>query len=49
MDEYIHADNDFRQRREKAYRYSKMTRGFGGRPHPRHVRTINNLNANDER
>jgi hypothetical protein len=26
MDEYIRADNDFRQRREEAYRYSKMTR-----------------------
>jgi hypothetical protein len=29
MDEYIRADNDFRQRREEAYRFSKMTRGFG--------------------
>jgi hypothetical protein len=29
MDEYIGADNDFRQRREEAYRYSEMTRGFG--------------------
>jgi hypothetical protein len=37
MDEYIRADNDFHQRREKAYRYSEMTRGFGGRLHPRHV------------
>jgi hypothetical protein len=36
MDEYIRADNDFRQRREEAYRYSKMTRGFRGRLHPRH-------------
>jgi hypothetical protein len=26
MDEYIRADNDFRQRREEAYRYSEMTR-----------------------
>jgi hypothetical protein len=26
MDEYIHADNDFRQRREEAYRFSEMTR-----------------------
>jgi hypothetical protein len=34
MDEYIRADNDFRQRREEAYRYSEMTRGFGGRLHP---------------
>jgi hypothetical protein len=40
MDEYIRVDNDFRQRREEAYIYSKMTRVFGGRLHPRHVRTI---------
>jgi hypothetical protein len=31
MEEYIRANNDFRQRREEAYRYSEMTRGFGGR------------------
>jgi hypothetical protein len=37
MDKYIWADNDFRQRREEAYRFSEMTRGFGGRIHPRHV------------
>jgi hypothetical protein len=37
MDEYIRADKDFRQRREEAYRFSKMTRGFRGRLHPRHV------------
>jgi uncharacterized protein Usg len=49
MDEYIRADNDFHQRREEAYRYSEMTRGFGGRLHPRHVRTIHNPNANDDR
>jgi hypothetical protein len=49
MDEYIRADNDFRQRREEAYRFSEMTRGFGGRLHPRHVRSIHNSNANDER
>jgi hypothetical protein len=42
MDEYIRADNDFRQRREEAYRYSEMTRGFGRRLQPRHVRTIHN-------
>jgi hypothetical protein len=35
MDEYIRGDNDFRQRREEAYRFSEMTRGFGGRVHPR--------------
>jgi hypothetical protein len=49
MDEYIWAANDFRQRREEAYRFSKMTRGFGGRLHSRHVRSIHNSNANDER
>jgi hypothetical protein len=49
MDEYIRADNDFRPRREEAYRYSEMTRGFGGRLHPKHVRTIHNPNANDDR
>jgi hypothetical protein len=38
MDEYIRADNDFQQRREEAYRFSEMTRGFRGRIHPRHVR-----------
>jgi hypothetical protein len=49
MDEYIRADNDFRQRREEAYMFSEMTRGFGGRLHPRHVRSIHNSNTNDER
>jgi hypothetical protein len=49
MDEYIRADNDFRQRREEAYRYSEMTRGFRGRLHPRHVRTTHNPNINDDR
>jgi hypothetical protein len=38
MDEYIRVDNDFRQRREEAYMFSEMTRGFGGRIHLRHVR-----------
>jgi hypothetical protein len=42
MDEYIRVDNDFRQRREEAYIYSEMTRGFRGRFHPKHVRTIHN-------
>jgi hypothetical protein len=28
MDEYIRADNDFRQRREEAYRFSEMTKGL---------------------
>jgi hypothetical protein len=49
MDEYIRADNDFRQRREEAYKFYEMTSGFGGRLHPRHVRSIHNSNANDER
>jgi hypothetical protein len=49
MDEYIRANNDFCQRRKEAYRFSEMTRGFGGRIHPRHVRSIHNSNANDER
>jgi hypothetical protein len=48
-DAYIRADNDFRQRREEAHRYSKMTRGFGGRFHPKHVRTIHNPGTNDDR
>jgi hypothetical protein len=39
IDKYIRDDNDFRQRREEAYKYSEMTRGFEGRFHPRHVRT----------
>jgi murein tripeptide amidase MpaA len=47
MEEYIRADNDFWQRREEAYRYSEMTRGFGGRLHTRHVRTIHNPNSSD--
>jgi hypothetical protein len=48
MDEYIRADNDFRQRREEVYRFSEMTRGFGGRIHPRHVRSIHST-QNDDR
>jgi hypothetical protein len=49
MDEYIRADNDFRQRREQAYRFSEMTRGFGGRIHPRHVRSIHSSSQNDDK
>jgi hypothetical protein len=49
MDEYIRADNDFRQRREETYNFSKMTKGFGGRIHPRHVRSIHNSNPSDDR
>jgi hypothetical protein len=48
MDEYIRADNDFRQRREEAYRFSEIARGFGGRFHPRHVRSIHST-QNDDR
>jgi hypothetical protein len=47
MDEYIRADNDFRQRREEAFRYSELARGFGGRFHPRHVKSIHNSSTND--
>jgi hypothetical protein len=49
MDEYIRADNDFRQRREEAYMFSEMTRGFGGRIHLRHVRSIHNSSLSDDR
>jgi hypothetical protein len=49
MNEYIRADNDFRQRREEAYRFSEMTRGFGGRIHPRHVSSIHNSTQSDDR
>jgi hypothetical protein len=47
MDEYIRADNDFRQRREEAYRFSKIARGFGGRFHTRHVRSIHSTQTDD--
>jgi hypothetical protein len=49
MYEYIRAYNDFLQIREEAYRYSEMTRGFRGRLHPRHVRTIHNPSSGDNR
>jgi hypothetical protein len=49
MDEYIRADNDFRQRREEAYKYFEMTRGYRGRFHPRHVRAFHNPSTNDDR
>jgi hypothetical protein len=49
MDEYIRTDNDFRQRREEAYRFSEMTRGFEGRIHPRHVRSIHSSSQNDNK
>jgi hypothetical protein len=47
MDEYIRDINDFRQRREEAYKYSEMTRGFRGRLLPMHVRTIHNPNQSE--
>jgi hypothetical protein len=49
MDEYKWADNDFRQRREEAYRFSEKTRGFRGRIHPRHVRSIYNSTQSDDK
>jgi hypothetical protein len=49
MVEYIRPDNYFRQRREESYRYSEMTRGFGGRLHPRHVRTIHNPSQSENK
>jgi hypothetical protein len=49
MDEYIRADNDFRQRREEAYIFSKMTKGFGGQIHPRHVRSIHSSSQNNDK
>jgi hypothetical protein len=49
MDEYIRADNDFCQRREEAYRFSEMTRGFGGRIHPRHVKSIHSSSRSDDK
>jgi hypothetical protein len=49
MDGYIRADNDFHQRRVEAYRFSEMTRGFRGRIHLRHVRSIYNSSQNDDK
>jgi hypothetical protein len=49
MDEYIRADNDFCQRREEAYKFSEMTTSFGGRIHPRHVRSIHSSSQNDDK
>ena len=49
MDEYIRANNDFRQRREEAYRFSKMTRGFRERIHLRNVRSIHSSSQNDDK
>jgi hypothetical protein len=49
MDEYIRAYNDFRQRREEAYKFSEMTRDFEGKIHPRHVRSIHSSSQNDDK
>jgi hypothetical protein len=49
MEEYMRADNDFWQRREEAYIYSKMTWGFKGRLHPRHVRMIYKPSSSEDR
>jgi hypothetical protein len=49
MDEYIRADNDFRQRKEEAYRFSEMTRGFRGQIHPRHVRSIHSSSQSNDK
>jgi hypothetical protein len=49
MDEYIRADNDFQQRREEAYIFSEMNRGFRGRIHPRHVRSFHSFSQNDNK
>lgn len=43
MDVYIRADNNFRQRRQHAQKYAEAYRGFGGRFHPRHVWSNQNL------
>jgi hypothetical protein len=49
MDEYIRADNDFRQRREEAYKYYEMNKGFGGRLYLRHVITIHSPNQSEDK
>jgi hypothetical protein len=49
MDEYTKVDNDFCQRREELHRYTKATRGFGGRFNPRHVRRIHNPVQGEEK
>jgi hypothetical protein len=51
MDDYIRADNDLPRKPEKggSLHVSEITRGFRGRLHPRHVRTIHNPNTNDDR
>jgi hypothetical protein len=49
MDEYIRADNYFHQRREEFHMYTEVASGFGGRFHPRHVRSIHNPEQGEER
>jgi hypothetical protein len=34
---------------KKLIGFSEMTRGFGGRIHPRHVRSIHNSSQSDDR
>jgi hypothetical protein len=48
MDKYIRDDNDFRYRREELHRYTEAASGFGGRFHPRHVRSIHNPMQGEE-
>jgi hypothetical protein len=40
MDEYIRVDNDFCQRRDEVQIYVDTARGFRGKFHPRHIRSI---------
>jgi hypothetical protein len=49
MDDYIRADNDFHQRREELHRYTETARGFKGRFHPKHVRSIHNPMQGEEK
>jgi hypothetical protein len=49
MDEYIRANNDFHQRRKELHRYTEAARGFGGRFHARHIRSIHNPMQDEEK
>jgi hypothetical protein len=48
MYEYIRVDNDFHQRKEETQRYIETFRGFRGRFHPRHVRSIKDNKATNK-
>jgi hypothetical protein len=37
------------KKKEEAYRFSEMTRGFGGRIHPRNIRSIHSSSQNDDK